>query len=63
MIGYAVTDFHKNIVIEDEPLVFDYIDEAREICNQMDGTCVQKIQYVKGKPVRMLEIDIVNDGC
>ena len=40
MIGYAVTDFHKNIVIEDEPLVFDYIDEAREICNQMDGTCV-----------------------
>ena len=63
MIGYAVMDFDKNIIIEDEPLVFDYLDEARDVCNQMDGTCVQKIQYIKGRKMKILNLDIVNKGC
>lgn len=40
MIGYAVMDFDKNIIIEDEPLVFDYLDDAREVCNEIESSCV-----------------------
>ena len=55
MIFYAVMDNESRIICEDEPIVCDTLDEAIQVSQEIEYSCVWKIRCVKGKPMKILE--------